>query len=179
MCNFLIIIIFSYADFTEDKTDHIEYNIFYGSESGMPYSYPGLIFRLYSDGTLLVAKDDIFEKYDIGKKCYLYLKREILNRSRKDFKIFKTCDDCEIYIPDFDEGFYSIHGVYSSVSVRTKNHQIVFVMPFIPKKKGFGKAIRRISRSYNNKNKECVISLESTLEQISMVWEVYFELWRD
>ncbi len=185
---FIFFLAITYFDSTEarEPTGFIEQCIYLGSMDGTPMNYPGVIFRLYLDGTLYINEKNTSEEGEPEFRLYKIDVRDV-DRIVKSFEKYtrkankKAINhDSSIkisVIQEKDPSFYSYeHGAYSSIRLKKGNFDHYIVYPWSPAKGYFNKLTKKIQKIAKKYTAQPLVPLpEDELFSFPIVMYAYFK----
>ena len=140
-----LLFVLSFAS-SDDSILFIEHGVYVGGSDGVVMDHPGLIFRLYHDGKLVVKEDGEVGEFQVGKQKVKRIERDVMKLISGTFdRSFKAKSD-EIKIGLSDSGvpvFYSHHGTVSMIRVKTETEDFLIISPFVPKQNLFSRIIEK------------------------------------
>lgn len=185
---FIFLLAITYFDSTEarESTGFIEQCIYLGSGDGTPMNYPGVIFRLYLDGTLYINKiktfkdsEDEFRLYKIDNRDVDRIVKSLEKYSRKaNMKAINNDSKIKIsVIQEKNPSFYTYeHGAYSSIRLKKGNFDRYIVYPWVPAKGYFDKLTKKIQKIAKKYPAQPLVPLpEDELFSFPIVMLAYFE----
>jgi len=175
---FLFFISSIHAISADQNIEFIEHSIYVGDSGGTPSNYPGVVFKIHSNGDSFMKKGSEFQKYKLGANNV----KKIMNCANKininDFEnMGPGIDDSRNFFVSRDGSPvpYSHHGASVVIRIKFEAHEIVIISPFYPKGNKMRKLIEKVNSIIKTKRPiNSIPDIESDPNIFPMVLKVYF-----